>query len=87
MPVPFLGKQFGDERRGVAGGAIFGGEAQADLAASPEEIGKSVHGAMENGHGASFREVTILEYRAVRGAGAERTAHPKGWGRVAPAGQ
>ena len=68
VAVIALGKQLGDEWRGVACGAVFSGKAKADLAASPEEIGKPVHGAMENGHGASFRDFTILEFRAVRGA-------------------
>jgi hypothetical protein len=59
MAVSILGQHLGNQRRGKTGGAILSGKAQIDLPASPDEIGKPIHGELENGHGASFREITI----------------------------
>ncbi len=59
LAVLIVGEQPLDERQGEAGDTIVGGEMERDLAASAQAIGQPIHGAAENGHAASFREITM----------------------------
>jgi len=68
-----------NERRGETGGSIFGGEAQIDLAASPDEIGEPIHGAAENRHRASFRGITIAVGFESEGAGSAPSDQARTW--------